>query len=77
MKTCDNCGGVLDEKGKCIACGKVSEMKLSGDGESSSVLPKYISRLLSEEDELDKRIKRNCDGDCGDCDYTECIHSIR
>lgn len=75
MKTCDNCGGVLDEKGKCIACGKVSEMKLSGDGESSNVLPEYISRLLSVEDDLDKGIERNCDGDCVDFAYTECIRS--
>ena len=47
MKTCDNCGGVLDDKGKCVACGKVSEMRLSGDGESSNELPEYISRIIT------------------------------
>ena len=28
------------------------------------------------QDEIDRRIERNCDGDCEDCVYTECVHSI-
>lgn len=35
-----------------------------------------IEKRETEED-IDKRMERNCDGDCGDCVYTECIHSIR
>lgn len=31
MKQCPNCGGVLDDKGKCLACGTVTELKLSSE----------------------------------------------
>ena len=31
MEKCKNCGGAVDDKGKCLACGTVNEMKLNND----------------------------------------------
>ena len=36
---CPNCKGVLDESGKCIACGTVTKMKLEEGGVITNEIP--------------------------------------
>ena len=45
MKKCKNCGGAIDDKGKCLACGSVNEMKLGNeDGVIKYGIPEEIKK---------------------------------
>ncbi len=46
MKTCKNCGGPLDDKGKCIVCGTVTHMTLSND--DGVIIHKSYKELYEE-----------------------------
>jgi hypothetical protein len=49
MKQCENCGGALDDKGKCMACGKINEFKLdSNDGQVIYGLPEGFIDMLNK-----------------------------
>jgi len=47
MKQCENCGGALDDKGKCMACGKINEFKLdSTDGKVIFGTPEEFEKFI-------------------------------
>lgn len=49
MKQCKNCGGALDDKGKCMACGSVEEFKLdSTDGQVIYGLPEEFIDMFNK-----------------------------
>lgn len=51
MKCCPNCKGALDSNGKCMACGTVTELKLSAeDGQVLNKIPKDLAYILKSDD---------------------------
>lgn len=48
MKQCPNCGGVLDNNGKCLACGIVTELKLSSEDGVVITTPKTLQQIIQE-----------------------------
>lgn len=48
LKTCPNCKGALDSNGKCLACGTVTELKLSAeDGQVLNKMPQELIDALN------------------------------
>ena len=48
MKKCPNCGGALDNNGKCLACGTVTELKLSSEDGVVIITPKTLQQIIQE-----------------------------
>lgn len=67
MKTCPICNGALDENGKCLGCGTVTQMKVGADGVTLDKMPEELIDALCKagesypvnHDELTEALKQN------------------